>query len=130
MVYGLCTGVYQHGWLEGLNITSVTGTGGVYWMLPVMTATILVGFALDYEIFLFSRVWEYRKAGCNNQESIARALTVTGPIISAAGLIMAFAFGGMLLQNVWAMNQLGFIMIAGIVCDTFIIRPVLVPAIL
>ena len=60
MVYGILTGVYQHGWLDSIGITSLKDTNGVYWMLPVMTATILVGFALDYEIFLFSRVWEYR----------------------------------------------------------------------
>ena len=39
--------------------------------------------------------------GYDNQKAIARALTVTGPIISAAGIVMALAFGGMLLQNVY-----------------------------
>eukprot|EP01083_Nonionella_stella_P047839 128032_1 len=129
-VYGVCTGVYVLGWLDWLQWKSVASGEGIIWMAPCLTVTILMGLAMDYEIFLFSRVFEYRHKGYTTRAAIILAVANTGPIISSAGTVMAMAFGGMLLQNIVSSNQMGFLFVFGVLIDTFIVRPLLVPPIL
>lgn len=129
-VYGVVTGIYQHGWLNWTTWQSVQNSDGIYWMLPVVTCTVLVGLALDYEIFLYSRVFEYRSKGYTTSAAIILGVSSTGPIISAAGCVMAMAFGGLLLENIIASNQMGMVFVFGVLVDTFIVRPMLVPSIL
>eukprot|EP01084_Bolivina_argentea_P142652 250595_1 len=69
-VYGLSVGVFQNNWLGWTQFHSLQSTNGIGWMLPVITCTVLVGLALDYEIFLFSRVFEYRSKGYTISASI------------------------------------------------------------
>ena len=52
----------------------------------------------------------------------------SGPIISWAGVIMAVAFGGYLVSEIPLLNQLGFFVVFAVLLDTFVIRPLLVPA--
>ncbi len=129
-VYGVCIGVYVEGWLDWLEWSSLHSDDGLVWMAPCITATILMGLALDYEIFLFSRVFEYRYKGYMTEAAIILAVSNTGPIISSAGTVMALAFFGMLLQNIVCSNQLGFLFVFGVLVDTFIIRPLLIPSML
>eukprot|EP01084_Bolivina_argentea_P236575 397745_1 len=129
-VYGLAVGVFVIGWLDFLNWNSMHSGDGIIWMGPPVTITILMGLAMDYEIFLFSRVFEYRYKGYTTRASIILGVSNTGPIISSAGTVMAMAFFGMLLQNIVSSNQMGFLFVFGVLIDTFIVRPMLVPPIL
>lgn len=129
-VYGVVTGIYQHGWLDWIGWNSVNKSDGIYWMLPVVTCTVLVGLALDYEIFLYSRVFEFRSKGYTTSASIILGVSTTGPIISAAGTVMAMAFCGLLLETIVVSNQMGMVFVFGVLVDTFIVRPMLVPSIL
>lgn len=134
-VYGVATAVYVDGALSWLGARPFRRTGEVSWLVPVTSIFMMIGLALDYDIFLFGRVYELRVGGPGRpphgtRAAIVLALEQTGPVISAAGLIMALAFTGMfLLENIF-LNQIGFIFIVGIVVDTFVVRTVLVPAIL
>mmetsp|Transcript_37777 Transcript_37777/g.87327 ORF Transcript_37777/g.87327 Transcript_37777/m.87327 type:complete len:907 (+) Transcript_37777:78-2798(+) len=130
MVYGVAVLVYQDGMLNFLGLRQVQGTNGLYWANPVFTTTILIGLALDYDIFLFARVVELRLQGFDNRAAVVGALTLTGPTITAAGLIMTTGFGGLLLTDVASSNQIGFLMAFAVLVDTFVIRTCLVPAIL
>ena len=129
-VYGVVTAIYQNGLLEWTTWEAVQTDDGIYWMLPVVTCTILVGLALDYEIFLYSRVFEYRSRGYTTTAAIILGVSSTGPIISAAGIVMAMAFGGLLLETIVSSNQMGMVFVFGVLVDTFIVRPMLVPSIL
>ena len=121
-VYGLSAFVFQD-----LNYKNAHA---IYWMELVMTFSLLVGLGLDYDVFLFSRVMEYRKLGYTNRASITKAIYKTGPIITAAGLIMALAFGGLMLSSTIVMVQFGFMLCFAVLLDTFIVRTLLVPALL
>jgi uncharacterized membrane protein YdfJ with MMPL/SSD domain len=61
---------------------------GLYWLTPVMSFSILVGLGLDYDIFLYSRIYEYRLEGYSDRAAIAHGVYKTGGIITAAGIIM------------------------------------------
>ncbi|ETO16373.1 hypothetical protein RFI_20979 [Reticulomyxa filosa] len=130
LVYGLSILVYQKGLLSGLHWSALANTHGLYWLTPVMTVTILIGLALDYDVFLFARVYEYRLLGLPTREAIVRGIYNTGSIITAAGVIMAIAFCGLLFSEITSLNQTGFILVVAVLVDTFIIRTLLVPAVL
>ena len=70
-----------------------------------MAFSIIVGLGLDYDIFLASRVLEFRLNGYDEQSSILKGLYKTGGIITAAGTIMAVAFGGLLFASELLLNQ-------------------------
>jgi uncharacterized membrane protein YdfJ with MMPL/SSD domain len=125
--------VFQDGILNWTGIPSLQSTGGIVWIMPVATTFMLIGFALDYDIFLFSRVYADRKSGVflDDREAVISAVAKTGPVISTAGCIMAFAFSGMVVQHSNPfLSQMGFTMIYGILIDTFVVRTLLVPAFL
>jgi len=130
--YGLMVGVYQPGPIqEGFKVLtpSLKYSSGIYWLIPVMAFSILVGLALDYDIFLMSRVVEFRMLGWSDRASVCLAVDKSGYIISAAGLIMSVSFAGLLMPDTTCLNQYGFILFIGVAIDTFIVRPVLVPAV-
>ena len=86
-------------------------TGFLCWLVPVMSFSILVGLSLDYDVFLISRIVEYRELGVSDEGSILFGLYKTGRIITAAGIIMAIAFAGLLMSEEGTMNQLSFFLV-------------------
>lgn len=65
----------------------------------MLAFSILVGLGLDYHVFLLSRVVEFRKQGFSDRESVLLGLARTGRVITAAGIIMAIAFLGLLFGH-------------------------------
>lgn len=130
-VYGLMVVVYQPG--PGQNAfavltPSILTSQGIYWIIPIMSFSILIGLALDYDILLISRMIEFRKLGWSDRASICLAVDKTGNIITAAGLIMSVSFAGLLLPDATVLNQYGFSLFIGVLIDTFFVRTILVPA--
>jgi len=129
-IFGLAVMVYQDGVMEWLSWSALRSTDGMYWLTPIITFPICTGLALDYDIFLMCRVAEYRMEGYTNKASILKAVHETGGIITAAGVIMAIAFGGMMFSQTDTVNQIGWILFSSVLFDTFVVRTVLVPAVL
>jgi len=129
-VYGAAVAVFQNGALDWMGMDQLRSMGGVSWEMPLFTICVLMGLALDYDIFLFARVMEYRQKGYDNRSAVVKGMCQTGPIISAAGTIMALAFMGNMLGPFGYDNQIGFIMCVGVLVDTFLIRLCLVPCFL
>mmetsp|Transcript_36142 Transcript_36142/g.65543 ORF Transcript_36142/g.65543 Transcript_36142/m.65543 type:complete len:814 (+) Transcript_36142:34-2475(+) len=123
--YGMAVAVYEHGWLEWAGVAR---TGGVKWTLFYTTSGFLIALALDYDIFLFARVYEHRKQGYDNTSAVRLALEETGPVITLAGTIMVISFACVFLSPVPVISQIGFLYCFGVAMDVYIVRLLLAPA--
>lgn len=131
--YGAALMVYEDGALAWLGIPGLAPMhgAGLDWTVPIFSLTFLVGLALDYDFFLFERVYEFRKQGFGDREAIQLGLSATGGVISAAGIILALTFVSLIFEAGTAnMNQVGFVYVFSILIDTFVVRTMLVPALL
>lgn len=100
----------------------------VDWRVPFFLFTILVAVGEDYNILLMSRALEERKKH-GPIEGMRLALARTGGAITSCGLIMAGTFATLMLARLNTLVQVGFALAFGVLVDTFIVRPFLVPAI-
>lgn len=97
--------------------------------IPLYTFVFLVALGVDYSIMLMSRLKEERKQ-YEEQEAIAKTVEKTGGVISSAGLILAATFAVLISQPVMELKLFGFAVAVGVLLDTFIVRPLLLPALL
>jgi putative drug exporter of the RND superfamily len=97
------------------------------WRVPFFLFTILVAVGEDYNILLVSRALQERKKH-GSVEGMRRALAKTGGAITSCGLIMAGTFATLMLNGLSTLMQIGFALACGVLIDTFLVRPFLVPA--
>jgi RND superfamily putative drug exporter len=101
--------------------------GEVDWRVPFFLFVILVAVGEDYNILLISRMLQERK---KHSASVAMRLAVarTGATITSCGLIMAGTFATLMLAGLNTLVQIGFALAFGVLLDTLVVRPILVPA--
>jgi RND superfamily putative drug exporter len=110
-----------------LFIRFVVGDAGVDNSLPTYAFIFLVALGTDYTIFLMSRVRE-EATRHGTREGVLIALGATGPVITSAGVILAGTFSILMTLPVTFAFNIGFIVALGILLDTFVVRTILVPA--
>lgn len=104
--------------------------GPVLSFLPVLTAGILFGLAMDYEVFLVSRMREaYIRTG-DGSRAVLDGLRASGGVVTAAGLIMVVVFASFVFVEEPMIKAMGLALAFGIFVDAFIVRLTIVPALM
>lgn len=97
--------------------------------VPLYAFIFLVALGIDYTIILVSRYMEERDHH-SVKEALQRSITVTGGVISSAGVILAATFAALMTMPIADLFVFGFIVAIGILIDTFIVRGILIPALI
>lgn len=124
--FGVLVAIFQWGWLGGL--LGVEREGPIESFLPMMLFSVLFGLSMDYEVFLVSRIREeYLRTG-DNTESVARGLSVTTRVISAAAAIMVAVFLSFAVSPERVVKEFGIGLAFAIFIDATLVRLILVPS--
>ena len=102
----------------------------IYWVTPIVVLGLMITLGMDYDIFLTSRIREEYERGGDQDRAILEAVEKTGVSITVCGLILAGAFSSLLLTEITLSRQIGLTVATSILVDTFVVRPVIVPAIM
>jgi RND superfamily putative drug exporter len=105
------------------------GSHGLEWKVQMLLFIVLVAVGQDYSIFLALRLAQEAR-GLPCRQAMHRAVIFTGPVISSCGLIMAATLGSVMAGDVQLLVQLGFAFALGMLIDTFIVRPLLLPSLI
>jgi RND superfamily putative drug exporter len=114
---GVCALVFNH----------VFGFAGGDASFPLFAFIFLVALGIDYNIFLMTRVRE-ESGKLGTRKGVIKGLTVTGSVITSAGIVLAATFGVLGILPLVFLAQLGFAVAFGVLLDTIIVRSILVPA--
>lgn len=110
------------------NILNLPGKSSVLNFLPVLVVGILFGLAMDYEVFLVSRIREEFILSGDSKASIEKGVHDTGSAIIAAALIMISVFASFVFTNEIIIQSMGLALASGVFFDAFIVRMLIVPA--
>ena len=126
--FGAVVAVFQWGWLT--DLLGISGTGPIESFLPMILFGVLFGLSMDYEVFLLSRVHEEQVHGTEPKEAMLDGIGYSGKVVAAAGAIMAAVFLSFVLEDMRVIQMLGFGLGFAILVDAFIVRLILVPAVM
>jgi len=127
--FGTAVIVYQTPLMHNLFPCLAPFNGLCYEVVPIATG-IAIALGLDYDVFLVSRVVEFRMAGYSDRLSIFRGAVKTSGVICSAGVIMVLAFSGLCFANKLLLQQFGVLLIVSVLYDCFVVRTILVPALM
>jgi putative drug exporter of the RND superfamily len=124
--FGMLVWVFQDGHLA--SVLGFTPTGGIETMIPAITLAFGFGLAMDYEVFLLSRIKELHEAGAGNDEAVRRGLQASGRIITSAALIIVIVFAGFAGGQLLVIKEMGMALAIAVAVDATLVRMLLVPA--
>lgn len=115
------------GWLI---LTTFFGAESIASAIPLYSFVFIIALGNDYNIFMISDIWKNRANGKGMKNAIAGGVASTGAVITSAGLILAGTFAVLATLPIQLLVQFGVVTAVGVLLDTFIVRPLLVPAII
>lgn len=126
--FGITVAIFQQGHFA--DLLGVDTPGPLVSFLPILLIGILFGLAMDYEVFLVSRMREDFVHGAGAQQATVSGMGHNARVVTAAALIMTAVFGGFILMPDPIIKSMGFALAIGVLVDAFIVRMALVPAVM
>ncbi len=125
---GAVVAVYQWGWLG--SVFGVDQPGPIMSMMPIFMVGIVFGLAMDYEVFLVTRVREAYVAGGDPIQAVVTGMRHGARVITAAAAIMISVFSGFIGSSEQLVKMVGFGLGISVFFDAFLVRMVIVPTVL
>ncbi|NUV59065.1 MMPL family transporter [Streptomyces sp. CAI-85] len=125
---GAVVAVFQWGWLSGLM--GVEETGPVMSMMPIFMVGVVFGLAMDYEVFLVTRMREAYVHGEKPSQAVVTGFRHGARVVTAAAVIMMAVFAGFIGSSESMIKMIGFGLAIAVFFDAFIVRMAIVPAVL
>lgn len=125
---GVVVAVFQWGWLS--EVFSISRPGPIMTFLPILLVGILFGLAMDYQLFTASGMREAYAHGVPPRLAVRRGLHAGRAVVTAAALIMGSVFAGFIFTDDPMIASIGLGLAVGVLLDAFVVRLVLVPALL
>ncbi|MFF3636434.1 MMPL family transporter [Streptomyces sp. NPDC002250] len=125
---GAVVAVFQWGWLSGLM--NVEETGPVMSMMPIFMVGVVFGLAMDYEVFLVTRMREAFVHGERPQQAVVTGFKHGARVVTAAAVIMMAVFSGFIGSSEAMVKMIGFGLAVAVLFDAFVVRMAIVPAVL
>ncbi|MFF5968054.1 MMPL family transporter [Streptomyces collinus] len=125
---GAVVAVFQWGWLSGLM--GVEQTGPVMSMMPIFMVGVVFGLAMDYEVFLVTRMREAYVHGEKPTQAVVTGFRHGARVVTAAAVIMMAVFAGFIGSSESMVKMIGFGLAIAVFFDAFVVRMAIVPAVL
>ena len=126
--FGAVVAVFQWGWFS--DLLNVHHAGPVLSFMPIILMGVLFGLAMDYEVFLVSRIREEVVHGADSRTAIRRGFIGSGRVVTAAAIIMFAVFAAFVPEGDPSIKVIALGLAVGVFVDAFIVRMTLVPAVL
>ncbi|MFJ9979857.1 MMPL family transporter [Streptomyces cyaneofuscatus] len=125
---GAVVAVFQWGWLGSLF--GVEQTGPIMSMMPIFMVGVVFGLAMDYEVFLVTRMREAYVHGESPGQAIVTGFKHGARVVTAAAVIMIAVFSGFIGSSEQMIKMIGFSLAIAVLFDAFVVRMAIVPAVL
>jgi RND superfamily putative drug exporter len=123
---GAVVAIFQWGWLR--DAFNVEQPGPIMSTMPIFMIGIVFGLAMDYEVFLVSRMREAYAHGAGPDEAVVTGFRYGGRVVSAAAIIMTSIFAGFILDDNTLVKMIGFALATAVLFDAFVVRMAIIPA--
>ncbi|MEU3948267.1 MMPL family transporter [Streptomyces sp. NPDC029526] len=125
---GAVVAVFQWGWLA--SVLGVSEPGPIVSIMPIFMVGVVFGLAMDYEVFLVTRMREAYVHGKSPEDAVISGFGDSGRVVTAAAVIMISVFAAFLGSEEQILQTIGFGLAAAVLLDAFVVRMTLVPAVL
>ncbi|MEV6694627.1 MMPL family transporter [Micromonospora sp. NPDC051196] len=126
--FGALVAVLQWGWLN--DQLGIDATGIIVNLLPVIVIGLVFGLAMDYEVFLVSRMREEFAHGAEPKDAVVKGFGHSARVVTAAAIIMVSVFSGFILADAALTKSFGFALAAAVAFDALVVRMTIVPAVM
>ncbi|WP_030785227.1 MMPL family transporter [Streptomyces sp. NRRL S-920] len=126
--FGIVVAIFQWGW--GSELLGLGRAGPIEPFLPVIMVSVLFGLSMDYQVFLVSRMYEEWLETGDNRRAVRVGLAETSRVINSAAVIMISVFLAFVLSGDRVIAMFGIALAAAVALDAFVLRTLLVPALM
>ncbi|MET0772355.1 MAG: MMPL family transporter, partial [Candidatus Limnocylindrales bacterium] len=126
--FGVIVAVFQWGW--GASLLGIHVTGPILSLLPIVLIGVVFGLAMDYEVFLVTRMREEHVHGAAPVEAVVTGYVHGARVVAAAAIIMIGVFAGFVLSEDSFVKPIGFALATAVFIDAFVVRMTIVPAVM